>query len=184
MIKLDLPIWGDKGELVKLKNVAYRWFLLVQSWLLAPLKKHDAESCSIESLELLAWERGITQLAGEDIRLYRLRVKYAYINAVDAGSKNGLIRIFKRLGLGDIEITERSEHTDWDLISIDLESSQISGNETLLRELVKMYGRTCRRYYLSTRTPNVSLILKSNSFSHSVSYSVAEATIVPTAPEN
>ena len=104
-------------------------------------------------LDLLAWQRDIQRFQGEPETLYRLRVKYAFINAVEAGSTSGLIRIFQRLGIGYVEIQERLPDQDWDIVSLLLSDSQLSENPVLLRVLIQQYGRTCRRYEFSTITP-------------------------------
>jgi len=73
-------------------------------------------------------------------------VKYAYINAKDAGSVYGFKRIFARLGIGYIEIEERITGQDWDVVAIRMSDSQFSENQALVTQLVLHYGRTCRRY--------------------------------------
>ncbi len=101
----------------------------------------------------MAWQRDITRFNNEPERLYRLRVKYAFINAVDAGSTAGLKRILRRLGVGYIEIDERMPDRDWDVVLLRLSDSQLSENPELLRVLVQQYGRTCRRYDFVSITP-------------------------------
>lgn len=106
----------------------------------------NPDTCTVGVLNLIAWQRDITRFTGEPLWLYRLRVKYAFINAKDAGSVAGLNRIFHRLGIGYVEIEERSPVRDWDVIIIRLSDSQLSQNTALLRVLMDKYGRTCRRY--------------------------------------
>ncbi|MGC9744422.1 phage tail protein [Pseudomonas sp. P1B16] len=153
MIKLKLPFWLDGVELTKLKNAAQAWWEKVEQWLKWPLLQIDAETCHISVLDLLAWQRDIQRFQGEPETLYRLRVKYAFINAVEAGSTAGMIRIFQRLGIGYVEIQERLPDQDWDIVSLLLSDSQLSQNPVLLRVLIQQYGRTCRRYEFSTITP-------------------------------
>ena len=153
MIKLKLPFWLEGIELTKLKNAAQSWWEKVEQWLKWPLLQIDAETCHLTVLDLLAWQRDIQRFQGEPETLYRLRVKYAFINAVEAGSTSGLIRIFQRLGIGYVEIQERLPDQDWDIVSLLLSDSQLSENPVLLRVLIQQYGRTCRRYEFSTITP-------------------------------
>src|SRR5690606_11610635 len=82
-----------------------------------------------------------------------LRVKYAFINSLDAGTTAGLKRVLQRLGIGYVEIEERIEGRDWDVVLLHLTDSQLSANPELLRILVHQYGRTCRRYDFVTITP-------------------------------
>ena len=153
MIKLKLPFWLEGVELTKLKNAAQSWWEKVEQWLNWPLLQIDAETCHMTVLDLLAWQRDIQRFQGEPETLYRLRVKYAFINAVEGGSTAGMIRIFQRLGIGYVEIQERLPDQDWDIVSLLLSDSQLSENPVLLRVLIQQYGRTCRRYEFSTITP-------------------------------
>ena len=152
MIKLKLPFWLEGTELTKIKNAAQSWWEKVEQWLKWPLLQIDAETCHLTVLDLLAWQRDIQRFQGEPEALYRLRVKYAFINAVEAGSTAGMIRIFQRLGIGYVEIQERLPDQDWDIVSLLLSDSQLSENPVLLRVLIQQYGRTCRRYEFSTIT--------------------------------
>jgi len=153
VIKLKLPFWLEGVELTKLKNAAQSWWEKVEQWLKWPLLQIDAETCHMTVLDLLAWQRDIQRFQGEPENLYRLRVKYAFINAVEAGCTAGMIRIFQRLGIGYVEIQERLPDQDWDIVSLLLSDSQLSENPVLLRVLIQQYGRTCRRYEFSTITP-------------------------------
>jgi hypothetical protein len=152
VIKLELPFWLDAGELAKLKASAQAWWENVEGWLQWPLLQLDPETCHLTVLDLMAWQRDITRFSGEPESLYRLRVKYAFVNAVDAGSTAGLKRILVRLGVGYIEIEERMPDRDWDVILLRLSDSQLSQNPELLRIIVQQYGRTCRRYDFVTIT--------------------------------
>ncbi|MBX9755734.1 MAG: phage tail protein [Pseudomonadaceae bacterium] len=153
MIKLGLPFWLDGPELAKLKTAAQAWWTKVEGWLHWPLLQMDADTCHSTVLDLLAWQRDITRFKGEPEALYRLRVKYAFINAVDAGSTAGMKRILQRLGVGYIEIDERLPGRDWDVVLLRLSDSQLAQNPELLRVLIQQYGRTCRRYDFVTITP-------------------------------
>ncbi|AZE58744.1 MULTISPECIES: phage tail protein [Pseudomonas fluorescens group] len=153
MIKLNLPFWLDGPQLAKLKVAAQSWWEKVEGWLQWPLLQMDADTCHLTVLDLLAWQRDISRFKDEPESLYRLRVKFAFINAVDAGSTAGLKRILQRLGVGYVEIDERMPDRDWDVVMLRLSDSQLSQNPELLRVLIQQYGRTCRRYDFVTLTP-------------------------------
>lgn len=153
MIKLNLPFWLDGPQLAKLKAACQTWWEKVEGWMQWPLLQMDAETCHLTILDLLAWQRDISRFKDEPENLYRLRVKFAFINAVDAGSTAGLKRILQRLGVGYVEIDERMPDRDWDVVLLRLSDSQLSQNPELLRVLVQQYGRTCRRYDFVTITP-------------------------------
>ncbi|MFT0866777.1 phage tail protein [Pseudomonas sp. CAM1A] len=153
MSPLKLPFWLAGSELTKLKDAAQAWWARVTEWLRWPLLQMDAETCHLTVLDLLAWQRDITRFKDEPERLYRLRVKFAFINAVDAGSTAGLKRILRRLGVGYVEIDERLADRDWDVVLLRLSDSQLSENPELLRVLIQQYGRTCRRYDFVSITP-------------------------------
>ncbi|MGR2705444.1 phage tail protein [Pseudomonas sp. IB20] len=153
MIKLNLPFWLDGQQLTKLKAASQAWWEKVEGWLQWPLLQMDAGTCHLTVLDLLAWQRDISRFNGEPESLYRLRVKHAFINAVDAGSTAGLKRILQRLGVGYVEIEERLPDRDWDVVLLRLSDSQLSQNPELLRVLIQQYGRTCRRYDFVTITP-------------------------------
>ncbi|MCG7499380.1 phage tail protein [Vibrio sp. Of7-15] len=118
----------------------------LRGWLLYPLSQLDPMTCSETVLDVLAWDRDVTRFTDEPVSLFRKRVKYAFLNARDAGEKKGFIRIFQRLGVGVVEIDERTPGRDWDIITIRLSDSQLSENYALLEQLLQQYGRTCRRY--------------------------------------
>lgn len=153
MIKLELKFWLAGTELTKLKDAAQSWWGKVEGWLRWPLLQLDADTCHLTVLDLLAWQRDITRFKGEPESMYRLRVKFAFINAVDAGSTAGMKRILQRLGVGYIEIEERMPDRDWDVVLLRFSDTQLSQNPELLRVLIQQYGRTCRRYDFVTITP-------------------------------
>ncbi|MGL1932176.1 MAG: phage tail protein [Desulfotalea sp.] len=151
--KPTLPIWLNKGEIVKLATACHRWFLLLQSWAKWPLMQLDPLKCTEACLELIAYQRDIDRFKDEPLYLYRLRVAYAYINARDAGSVVGFKRIFSRLGIGYVEIEERMDGMDWDIIHLTMSNTQLAENSLLLDTLIQHYGRTCRRYGWKIVTP-------------------------------
>lgn len=153
MNKLKLPFWLSGPELTALVATAQAWWAQAIEWLRWPYLQLDADTCHLAILELWAWQRDVTRFIGEPESLFRLRVKHAFINSVDAGSTAGLKRILVRLGVGYVEIEERMPERDWDVVLLTLSDSQLSDNPDLLRVLIRQYGRTCRRYDFVTITP-------------------------------
>lgn len=153
MIKLKLPFWLAGTELSKLVAASQAWWETVAGWLRWPYSQIDPDNCHMSILELWAWQRDVTRFQSEPEALFRLRVKYAFINSVDAGSTAGMKRIFERLGVGYVEIEERQPDRDWDVVLLKFSNAQLSLNPELLRVLIQQYGRTCRRYDFVTITP-------------------------------
>ncbi|ABC33405.1 probable phage protein [Hahella chejuensis KCTC 2396] len=153
MIEIKLPFWLSGEQLTRLTRAARRYWERVEHWLRWPLRQIDAETCALGVLDLLAWQRNITRFTGEPEHLYRLRVKYAYANAVDAGSVAGVKRIFQRLGVGYLEVEERTPGRDWDVITLRVTDGQLAQNAKLLSIIIGKYGRTCRRYQFEVITP-------------------------------
>lgn len=150
---LLLPTWMKKGEPAKLLKAARRFWVAVYGWITWPVNQFDPLTCSEPLLRLMAWDRDITRFNGEPLTLFRKRVAYAFINAKDAGSVEGFIAIFDRLGIGYVEILERQDEIDWDVIIVRLTDSQIARNTQLLMQIIRQYGRTCRRYQYEVLTP-------------------------------
>jgi len=150
----ELPSWlTNQPQIEALKRAAQQWWLLVETWLLWPTQQNDAQTCHAHILGLLAWQRDITPFKGEPEWLYRKRVKYAAVNAMDAGSIEGLVQILQRLGVGDVSVEERRSGHDWDIIQVRVTDSQLSEHTDLLDVVLQHYGRTCRRYRFAIETP-------------------------------
>ena len=149
---LKLPSWMDSGEPAKLLRASVRFWSQVYEWVTWPLEQFDPLTCAEPLLNLLAWERDITRFNGEPLSLYRKRVNYAFINAQDAGEIAGFIAIFSRLGIGYVELLERQDGLDWDVIVVRVTDSQVADNSDLLLEIIRKYGRTCRRYQFEVIT--------------------------------
>lgn len=161
----QMPWWMDGQTLTDnlkephfLANGVMAFWQKVRSWLLYPLAQLDPEHCNESVLGLLAWDRDITRFKDEPLVLFRKRVKYAFINAQDAGETAGFIRIFQRLGIGSVEIDERMPGRDWDIITIKLTDNQLTDNYALLEQLIRQYGRTCRRYEYQIINPIILAI--------------------------
>ncbi|QWL79691.1 hypothetical protein HQ395_13445 [Aeromonas hydrophila] len=118
----------------------------LRGWLVQPLAQQDPLTCSESLLALLAWERDITRFKGEPLDLFRKRVKFAFINARDAGGTAGFVDIFGRFDITLRAQMERIDGMDWDIILLLLDEHSDQLTERLTHELVKQYRRTCRRY--------------------------------------
>lgn len=152
MMEIKLPFWLSGPQLSKLRNATQRFWARVEAWLYWPVHQLDPETCTLGMLNLLAWERSVERFTGEPESLYRLRVKYAFVNAQDAGSVAGMHRIFQRLQIGYVEIEERLPGMDWDIVRLRLSDAQLADNQTLLELILRKYGRTCRRYQFEVLT--------------------------------
>ena len=163
---LNLPFWMDGKTLTEtpepqepamLTAGMQGFWQRVRGWLLWPLTQSDPLTCKVDLLNLLAWERRITRFRDEPLWLYRKRVAFAFINAKDAGSTQGFINIFNRLGVPVLSIAERQPGKDWDIVSIELDDTIVS-SASLPGTIIQDYGRTCRRYeYISSRATAVFL---------------------------
>jgi len=172
MIDIKLPFWLGGAELNKLKNAALSWWDLVENWVVWPLTQFDALTCSESILILLAWQRDVQRFKTESLEMFRKRVSFAFVNAQDAGSTAGFIRIAERIGIGYMETQERFDPVDWDVIRLYLSDQQISSNAELISNLITKYGRTCRRYELISIAP-VPMALAAHNVSNSYYYNVA-----------
>lgn len=173
--KSVIPWWQDGNTTSEEKKEPYflsggvlAFMQQVWGWLLFPLQQMDALTCTESLLNLLAWDRDIQRFDGEPLDLFRKRVKYAAINAKDAGSVIGFKRIFKRLGIGIVAFKEREDITQWDVCTIELTDGDISQNSKLVQTLIEQYGLTCRRYRFQVTYP-ATLLMACGEFSHSFS---------------
>lgn len=176
MISLVLKYWQSKGELEKLRVACQSFWDLLEYYMQFPLQQMDIETCTVGVLELFAWQRNINRLKNEPESLFRKRVKYAFVNSKDSGSVAGFIRIFQRLGIGDITIEERNEFRDWDIIMLHLSDDSLAEFQFVLNDIVLQYGRLCRRYELVTIT-DASVPMAGHEFNHSWGYASAEWTV-------
>ncbi|CCW29818.1 conserved hypothetical protein [Xenorhabdus nematophila F1] len=176
--RLALPSWMDKGEPAKLLNAARAFWTQIYDWLTWPLAQLDAETCTEPLLSVLAYQRDIQRFNGEPLKLFRKRVKYAFINAKDAGSIAGFIAIFERLGVGYVELLERQPDIDWDVIILRFSDGQIAANPDLLMNIIRQYGRTCRRYRFEVIAKNQLLVRVGSIGAEYCTYAAA----IPTQP--
>ncbi|MGQ8702886.1 phage tail protein [Serratia marcescens] len=149
---ITLPSWMRIGEPLKLAKACLSFWTTYMGWVYWPLRQLDPQTCSEWLLDVLAYQRDISRFVDEPLDLYRKRVTYAFVNAQDAGEVAGFIAIFERLGIGHVEIEERMPDQDWDVIGVTVTDNQITGNADLLMEIIRHYGRTCRRYEFRVMT--------------------------------
>lgn len=160
---IQLPVWQEgqpepvidapEGELVKFARVMDTWWNQVQAWLYWPLTGFDVDNAPLVIVDMIAWQRDIDRYPGEPEWLYRRRVKHAKANAEDAGSNIGFKRIWERMELGYIELEERIPGLDWDIVRLNITETLIAERPELLDIIIRMYGRTCRRYEWTTIAP-------------------------------
>lgn len=152
LASMSLPSWMNKGEPLALLRTARTYWAEVYSCITWPLRQFDPLTCTEPVLNLIAYDRDISRFSGEPLSLYRKRVAYAFINARDAGSVEGFVNIFSRLGIGYVELVERQPDIDWDVIMVRVTDSQIADNTQLMIQIIRQYGRTCRRYQFEVIT--------------------------------
>jgi hypothetical protein len=146
-----IPFWMEGAETGALARAAHAWFTMLGTVATLPARQLAPMTCSLRVLDLLAWQRNVTPYAGEPERLYRLRVNHAYANARDAGSVEGWRRIFDRLELGAVQLEERVDGQDWDIIGVVVDDAAFPDQQNVLEIIVQEYGRTCRRYRFISR---------------------------------
>lgn len=158
LASLSLSFWMDEGEPKTLLVIARRYWALVYGWITWPVNQFDPLTCPEALLNLMAYDRDVTRFNGEPLALFRKRVAYAFVNARDAGSIAGFIAIFDRLGIGYVEMLERQPDIDWDVIIVRVSDSQLADNPELMLQIIRQYGRTCRRYQFEVITTQKFII--------------------------
>ena len=149
-IPIKLKFWQDGSKLSKIASISEKVFSNFEKPLKMVTKAIDVEKANIELVKIIGWGRGIDPFQGESEKLYRKRVKYALQNSQDAGCVNGFSKIWKRLGLGTLTQKERVDKDEWDVIQLEIDEAVFWEYQFLLDSLIQLYGRTCRRYVLST----------------------------------
>ncbi|PLT27067.1 hypothetical protein [Pseudoalteromonas sp. MelDa3] len=160
-----MPYWlaRPKSELDKLRQAAVIYWQRVADMLAWPAKQLDPMTAELELVNLLAWERDISQIPNETELMYRTRVKYALQFAKGAGSKEGWYFMFEKIGTPWITIDERVSETDWDVVSLQLLDSDLAERNNLIDNICRQYGRTTRRYQYDT-IASMPLIAPPNDF--------------------
>lgn len=148
---------GNGNRIIKepyyISKGVFNFMKKVRNWMLLPLRQFDPMTCDESVLPLIAWQRNIERLPDEPLDLFRKRVKFAFINAKEAGEVHGFKNIFERLGIGYVELHEREDPVNWDVINIEVTDSDISNQSQLMQNLIETYGRTCRRYRFQVTYP-------------------------------
>lgn len=145
----QIATWLNKGYAEKLVKAATGYWDQSRDYVMWAVNQKDESKNEDPVLGFLAWERLTTRLDDEPIELYRKRVQHALVNTIGAGEIASVKSIFDRLGLEVLNVRERLDGRDWDIIAIDMTDSTLAGNTDLLPELIQLYGRTCRRYELT-----------------------------------
>jgi hypothetical protein len=172
MIKLTLPFWNDQKNSASLITTAGAFWGELEYRCQLPLVQLHPQSSTPTMLNLIAWQRDITRLNTETLDEYRNRIANAFGCAADAGSTAGFKRIFFRLRIGRVDIFERVEGKDWDVIVLRLTDSQLAHHGELIKTAIEMYGRTCRRYEFDVVT-SVAISLAAAEFSNTVAFDTA-----------
>lgn len=147
MRDMKLPSWLEgANHITALKKAFGAWWNQVEFWMNLPLQNLDALTCDDFVLQLLAWQRDINRFENEPDSLYRNRVHFAPVNLINAGSKEGLFRIFDNLDIELVDTLERQTGVDWDIIFLRVVDSSMTSKPELMSFIIDAYGRTCRRY--------------------------------------
>ena len=156
----EIATWLNKGYAEKLVKAATGYWEQSRNYVLWAVNQKDESKNEEPVLGFLAWERLTNRLDDEPIDLYRKRVQHALVNTIDAGEMASVKRIFARIGLEILNVRERIDGRDWDIIAIDMTDTTLASANELLPELIQLYGRTCRRYELTVHNKaDVSLSL-------------------------
>ena len=145
----QIGTWLNKGYAEKLVKAASGFWEKSRNYVIWAVNQKDNLQNQEPVLGLLAWERLTTLLPNEPIELYSKRVQHALVNTIDAGEMASVKRIFERLGLEVLNVRERIDGRDWDIIAIDMSDTTLANANLLLPEIIQLYGRTCRRYELT-----------------------------------
>ncbi len=154
----QIATWLNKGYAEKLVKAATGYWDQSRNYVIWATQQKDELQNEEPILGLLAWERLTQRLPNEPAELYRKRVQHALVNTIDAGEMTSLKRIFKRLNLEVINVRERIDGRDWDIIAIDMSDTTLANANLLLPELIQLYGRTCRRYELTVHSKTSTML--------------------------
>lgn len=170
-----LPHWLAKqgSELDKLRKAAVVFWERFCDLLAWQSQQLDPMTAELQLVHLLAWERDVDQLPEESEQMYRTRVKFALPFAKGAGSKAGWLDMFEKLNLTSINIVERYDVVNWDVIFVQLLDQELNDNKQLLTYLCRKYGRTTRRYELQT-------IASLTAFTSATAFSLESAIVIAT----
>lgn len=170
-----LPYWLARpaSELDKLRKGAVRFWQRLSDLLAFPAKQLDPMTAELTLVHLLAWERDIEQIPSETETMYRTRVKYALPFAKGAGSKQGWLDMFEKLGMPWVTIDERFSPVDWDVVNLQLLDTDLGERQNLIGYICRQYGRTTRRYQYDT-IANMAVAAPPNTFDGDSEFVVAK----------
>lgn len=149
MIDIKLPIWLNKNAVAALATAsAEYWQSLLDELQQWPEKlRLDSDNPAAELIDVIAAGRNVQRIKNEPLNIYHARVKHAIANAKDAGGNAGIQRVFERMGFSLVQVKERIEGHEWDMVEISLLADEYNPQQQLVNELIRTYGRTCRRYF-------------------------------------
>ncbi|MUK91576.1 hypothetical protein GNP80_03805 [Aliivibrio fischeri] len=170
----NFKYWMNRGELAKFTVALHNYWLRVEEVLRMPLAKHDPLTAPIGIVRLMAWERDIEPLDREDEMIFRIRVANAYSFASHGGETAGFKNMFGKFGVDWVEIHEREDQEQWDVVTIETADSDLAQKNWLMNALIRQYGRTCRRYQFNVTYPATLKILTA-AFGHRFHFHSASA---------
>ena len=149
----DFKYWMSRGELAKFAVALHNYWLRVEDVLRMPLAKHDPLTAPIGIVKLMAWEKDIEPLEREDEMIFRIRVASAYSFSRHGGETAGFKDMFGKLGVSWVEIHEREDQEQWDVVTIETADGELAQKNWLMNAMIRQYGRTCRRYRFNVTYP-------------------------------
>lgn len=173
---IKFSFWMQAGNMLAMVRTLNRWYRYVCDVALWPVQQFDIDTAALFVVDMLAWERDVQRFNQEPEWLYRQRVKFAYINARDAGTVAGFRRIWERMGLGYMELEERLDGRDWDIVRLTVTESTLVEQPELLNIIIEKYGRTCRRYEWTTIV-NTGVNIRTAHIEHGSEYVCARLEI-------
>lgn len=150
---ITFKYWMSKGELAKFATAMRNYWIRVDEALRMPLQIYDPLTAPIGVVKLMAWERGIEPLEREDEMIFRIRVANAYAFSRHGGETAGFKDMFAKLGVSWVEIHEREDAEQWDVVTIETEDGDLAQKNWLMNAMIRQYGRTCRRYQFNVTYP-------------------------------
>lgn len=158
----QIATWLNKGYAEKLVKAAAGYWEQSRNYVMWAVNQKADLKNEEPVLSFLAWERLTTRLLDEPAELYSKRIQHALVNTIDAGEMVSVKRIFERLGLEVLNVRERIDGRDWDVIAIDMSDTTLANANALIPELIQLYGRTCRRYELTVHNRVLAQLSMSN----------------------
>ena len=149
MFKSDgeqIATWLNKGYAQKLVKAASGYWNKTAEFVMWAVNQKEAQQNAEPILSFLAWERLTDKLENEPVSLYRKRVQHALVNTIETGDLANIKDVFARLDIEVLNVRERIDGRDWDIIALDISDTALANNNNLLPEIIQLYGRTCRRY--------------------------------------